>query len=55
MKKKARKKMMQTLGVAIFLLEAAELGIVLWDKYRNAPSKKSPGKTGSRQLNAPAS
>lgn len=34
--------MMETLGVAIFLLEAAELGIVLWDKYRKNPDQQLP-------------
>ena len=47
--------MMETLGVAIFLLEAAELGIILWEKYRNAPDKVNFAKKGNRQVNAPAS
>ncbi len=50
MKKKAKKRMMATLGVAIFLLEAAELGIILWDKYRNTPGKVNPSKTSNRQV-----
>jgi hypothetical protein len=55
MKKKARKRMIETLGVAIFLLEAAELGVVLWEKYRSTPAKANPVKTGNRQVDAPAS
>lgn len=47
MKKKKRKRLMETLAVAAFVLQAAEFGVRLWDILRNTPERRTPS-AGSR-------